>query len=52
VPIVGGQSARQLPNSYRNAVWQVDKANYIHGYILYEDMLQDFMNSYRAKIGN
>jgi hypothetical protein len=37
---------------YYNAVGKVDKANYIQGYILYADMLQDWLDSTRANIGN
>ena len=37
---------------YFNAVGKVDKANYIQGYILYADMLQDWADSIRANIGN
>jgi len=37
---------------YYSAVGKVDKANYIQGYLLYEDMLQDWLDSTRANIGN
>ena len=37
---------------YTNAVGKVDKANYIQGYLLYADMLQDWMDSLRSDIGN
>jgi Alpha/beta hydrolase domain len=37
---------------YTNAVGKVDKANYIQGYLLYTDMLQDWVDSTRANIGN
>jgi Alpha/beta hydrolase domain len=37
---------------YSNAVGKVDKANYIQGYLLYPDMLQDWVDATRANIGN
>jgi hypothetical protein len=37
---------------YYNAVGKVDKANYIQGYLLYPDMLEDLVDGIRANIGN
>jgi hypothetical protein len=37
---------------YYNAVGKVDKANYIQGYLLYPDMLEDLVDAIRANIGN
>jgi hypothetical protein len=35
-----------------NAVGKIDKANYIQGYLLYPDMLEDLVDAIRANIGN
>ena len=39
-------------SDYYLAVGRVDKANYLRGYLLYEDMLQDWANATHANIGH
>ncbi len=40
------------PSGYYLAVGRADKANYIQGYLLYADMLQDWVDAAYANIGN
>jgi Alpha/beta hydrolase domain len=40
------------PYGHYNAVGKVDKANYLQGYLLYPDMLEDLVDAIRANIGN
>ncbi|HWZ73009.1 MAG TPA: alpha/beta hydrolase domain-containing protein [Casimicrobiaceae bacterium] len=53
-PFDAGTLASLYPThyGYYDAVGKVDKANYIQGYLLYVDMLQDWVDASRASIGN
>jgi hypothetical protein len=53
-PFDAGTLASLYPthSGYYLAVGRVDKANYIQGYLLYEDMVQDWTDATHANIGN